>query len=121
MRPYILNLAPRSVWNVPYISQAYLIRGATLRTELPQKVVFSSSDSDPDMAFCKSLRDKVSHAGPGQAAFVGSPVPHLPAPIPRASSSTSATSRNLVASWQRPTMTLTTCIPTSGRSLTTPW
>nr|XP_010594529.1 procollagen-lysine,2-oxoglutarate 5-dioxygenase 3 isoform X3 [Loxodonta africana] len=46
------------VWNVPYISQAYVIRGETLRTELPQKEVFSSSDTDPDMAFCKSLRDK---------------------------------------------------------------
>ncbi|EGW01863.1 Procollagen-lysine,2-oxoglutarate 5-dioxygenase 3 [Cricetulus griseus] len=46
------------VWNVPYISQAYVIRGETLRTELPQKEVFSGSDTDPDMAFCKSLRDK---------------------------------------------------------------
>ncbi|KAM9584167.1 multifunctional procollagen lysine hydroxylase and glycosyltransferase LH3 isoform 1-T1 [Trichechus inunguis] len=46
------------VWNVPYISQAYVIRGETLRTELPQREVFSSSDTDPDMAFCKSLRDK---------------------------------------------------------------
>lgn len=46
------------VWNVPYISQAYVIRGETLRTELPQKEVFSSSDTDPDMAFCKSVRDK---------------------------------------------------------------
>lgn len=50
----------RGVWNVPYISQAYVIRGETLRTELPQKEVFSGSDTDPDMAFCKSLRDKVS-------------------------------------------------------------
>ncbi|KAK2497485.1 hypothetical protein MC885_001237, partial [Smutsia gigantea] len=46
------------VWNVPYISQAYVIRGETLRTDLPQREVFSGSDSDPDMAFCKSLRDK---------------------------------------------------------------
>lgn len=52
----------RGVWNVPYISQAYVIRGETLRTELPQKEVFSGSDTDPDMAFCKSLRDKVSRA-----------------------------------------------------------
>lgn len=44
---------------MPYISQAYVIRGETLRTELPQKEVFSGSDTDPDMAFCKSLRDKV--------------------------------------------------------------
>ncbi|XP_063502378.1 multifunctional procollagen lysine hydroxylase and glycosyltransferase LH3 isoform X4 [Symphalangus syndactylus] len=46
------------VWNVPYISQAYVIRGDTLRTEVPQKDVFSGSDTDPDMAFCKSFRDK---------------------------------------------------------------
>ncbi|XP_075421035.1 multifunctional procollagen lysine hydroxylase and glycosyltransferase LH3 isoform X2 [Tenrec ecaudatus] len=46
------------VWNVPYISQAYVIRGETLRTELPQREVFSSSDTDPDMAFCKTLRSK---------------------------------------------------------------
>ncbi|XP_069845338.1 multifunctional procollagen lysine hydroxylase and glycosyltransferase LH3 isoform X2 [Dipodomys merriami] len=48
------------VWNVPYIAQAYVIRGDTLRTELPQRDVFSDSDTDPDMAFCKSLRDRVS-------------------------------------------------------------
>lgn len=52
--------ASRGVWNVPYISQAYVIRGDTLRTELPQRDVFSGSDTDPDMAFCKSFRDKVS-------------------------------------------------------------
>lgn len=57
----------RGVWNVPYISQAYVIRGETLRTELPQREVFSGSDTDPDMAFCKSLRDKVSGAVRPQA------------------------------------------------------
>ncbi|XP_064231779.1 multifunctional procollagen lysine hydroxylase and glycosyltransferase LH3 isoform X2 [Aotus nancymaae] len=46
------------VWNVPYISQAYVIQGETLRMELPQREVFSGSDTDPDMAFCKSFRDK---------------------------------------------------------------
>lgn len=56
----IIPRACRGLWNVPYISQAYVIRGETLRTELPQKEVFSSSDTDPDMAFCKSVRDKVS-------------------------------------------------------------
>lgn len=61
--PTLLTLvwvASRGVWNVPYISQAYVIRGETLRTELPQREVFSGSDTDPDMAFCKSLREKVS-------------------------------------------------------------
>lgn len=46
------------VWNVPYIAQAYLIRGETLRTELSQREVFSGSDMDPDMAFCMNLRDR---------------------------------------------------------------
>lgn len=74
--------ASRGVWNVPYISQAYVIRGETLRTELPQKEVFSSSDTDPDMAFCKSLRDQVSGAvvrgvGPGGLMLGGS---HLVSP-----------------------------------------
>nr|XP_020137209.1 procollagen-lysine,2-oxoglutarate 5-dioxygenase 3-like [Microcebus murinus] len=40
------------------MSQAYMIRGETLREELPQREVFSGSDTDPDTAFCKSLRDK---------------------------------------------------------------
>lgn len=68
----------RGVWNVPYISQAYVIRGETLRTELPQREVFSGSDTDPDMAFCKSLRDKVSMAaGPSAGVPGGS---HLVSP-----------------------------------------
>ncbi|XP_074121037.1 multifunctional procollagen lysine hydroxylase and glycosyltransferase LH3 [Sminthopsis crassicaudata] len=46
------------VWNVPYVSQAYLIKGETLRKELPQREIFSQSESDPDMAFCKTVRDK---------------------------------------------------------------
>ena len=41
------------VWNVPRHAAAFWIRWETLRTELPQKEVFSSSDTDPDMAFCK--------------------------------------------------------------------
>lgn len=62
--------ASRGVWNVPYISQAYVIRGETLRTELPQREVFSGSDTDPDMAFCKSLRDKVSGARAPEAGVL---------------------------------------------------
>lgn len=48
------------MWNVPYISQAYLLRGETLRRELPQRSIFTLADTDPDMAFCKSVREKVS-------------------------------------------------------------
>lgn len=61
----------RGVWNVPYISQAYVIRGETLRAELPQREVFSSSDTDPDMAFCKSLREKVSRTVGLSAGVLG--------------------------------------------------
>ncbi|XP_067325877.1 multifunctional procollagen lysine hydroxylase and glycosyltransferase LH3 [Anolis sagrei] len=46
------------MWNVPYISQAYLLRGETLRQELPQRNIFTLDDTDPDMAFCKSVREK---------------------------------------------------------------
>ncbi|KAH0626257.1 hypothetical protein JD844_001140 [Phrynosoma platyrhinos] len=46
------------LWNVPYISQAYLLRGETLRRELPQRNIFTLDDTDPDMAFCKSVREK---------------------------------------------------------------
>ncbi|CAH2272451.1 procollagen-lysine,2-oxoglutarate 5-dioxygenase 3 [Pelobates cultripes] len=46
------------VWNVPYIAHVYLIRGETLRRELLHKNIFTSSQTDPDMAFCKSVRDK---------------------------------------------------------------
>uniref|UniRef100_A0A452RM91 procollagen-lysine 5-dioxygenase n=1 Tax=Ursus americanus TaxID=9643 RepID=A0A452RM91_URSAM len=70
------------VWNVPYISQAYVIRGETLRTELPQREVFSGSDTDPDMAFCKSLRDKVSGARAPEAGVLGSSHSHLFTPAP---------------------------------------
>lgn len=114
--------ASRGVWNVPYISQAYVIRGETLRTELPQREVFSGSDTDPDMAFCKSLRDKVSGPGARGGARPLLPVTLLtPSLHSRASFSTSAISTNLGASWPLPGMTQTTCTLTSGRSSTTPW
>ncbi|XP_042328961.1 multifunctional procollagen lysine hydroxylase and glycosyltransferase LH3 isoform X3 [Sceloporus undulatus] len=48
------------MWNVPYISQAYLLRGETLRREMPQRNIFTLDDTDPDMAFCKSVREKIS-------------------------------------------------------------
>ncbi|KAL7977644.1 hypothetical protein Chor_009593, partial [Crotalus horridus] len=46
------------VWNVPYISQAYLLKGDILRQDLPQRNIFTLEDTDPDMAFCKSVREK---------------------------------------------------------------
>uniref|UniRef100_A0A8C9STB1 procollagen-lysine 5-dioxygenase n=1 Tax=Scleropages formosus TaxID=113540 RepID=A0A8C9STB1_SCLFO len=46
------------VWNVPYITQVYLIRGMTLRTRLAQIGLFSQQGQDPDMAFCRIVRDQ---------------------------------------------------------------
>ncbi|XP_044855947.1 multifunctional procollagen lysine hydroxylase and glycosyltransferase LH3 isoform X2 [Mauremys mutica] len=46
------------VWNVPYISQAYLVRGETLRSELHDRSVFTLEETDPDMAFCKHVRER---------------------------------------------------------------
>lgn len=46
------------VWNVPYISQAYLVRGETLRSELHDRSVFTLEETDPDMAFCKNVRER---------------------------------------------------------------
>uniref|UniRef100_A0A8D0HHD1 procollagen-lysine 5-dioxygenase n=1 Tax=Sphenodon punctatus TaxID=8508 RepID=A0A8D0HHD1_SPHPU len=47
-----------AVWNVPYISQVYLLRGETLRQEVPDRNVFTMDETDPDMAFCKNLRER---------------------------------------------------------------
>lgn len=46
------------LWNVPYISQVYLIRGETLRTRLADVSLYQQVGTDPDMAFCKSIRDQ---------------------------------------------------------------
>ncbi|XP_053860889.1 multifunctional procollagen lysine hydroxylase and glycosyltransferase LH3 [Malaclemys terrapin pileata] len=46
------------VWNVPYISQAYLVRGEMLRSELHDRSVFTLEETDPDMAFCKNVRER---------------------------------------------------------------
>uniref|UniRef100_A0A8C5QNY9 Procollagen-lysine,2-oxoglutarate 5-dioxygenase 1 n=1 Tax=Leptobrachium leishanense TaxID=445787 RepID=A0A8C5QNY9_9ANUR len=44
------------VWNVPYISDVYLVKGSVLRTKLRQEDVYRSGDLDPDMAFCDNAR-----------------------------------------------------------------
>nr|XP_023700716.1 procollagen-lysine,2-oxoglutarate 5-dioxygenase 3-like isoform X2 [Paramormyrops kingsleyae] len=46
------------VWNVPYISQVFLIRGDTLRTQLKQISLSSQKDQDTDMAFCRAVREQ---------------------------------------------------------------
>lgn len=46
------------VWNVPYITQVYLIRGEVLRTLLSQVALYQQEGGDPDMVFCRAVRDQ---------------------------------------------------------------
>uniref|UniRef100_A0A8C8RQX8 Procollagen-lysine,2-oxoglutarate 5-dioxygenase 1 n=1 Tax=Pelusios castaneus TaxID=367368 RepID=A0A8C8RQX8_9SAUR len=46
------------IWNVPYISSVYLIKGSTLRSQLIQGDLFHSGKLDADMAFCQNIRDQ---------------------------------------------------------------
>ncbi|XP_056454742.1 procollagen-lysine,2-oxoglutarate 5-dioxygenase 1 isoform X1 [Gadus chalcogrammus] len=46
------------VWNVPYISSVYLVKGDVLRSAIPDYDLFSSDTQDADMAFCTSVRSK---------------------------------------------------------------
>uniref|UniRef100_A0A8C4MEJ8 Procollagen-lysine,2-oxoglutarate 5-dioxygenase 1 n=1 Tax=Equus asinus asinus TaxID=83772 RepID=A0A8C4MEJ8_EQUAS len=46
------------VWNVPYISNIYLIKGSALRAELQQTDLFHHSKLDADMAFCANIRQQ---------------------------------------------------------------
>uniref|UniRef100_A0A1A7W8Z6 procollagen-lysine 5-dioxygenase n=1 Tax=Iconisemion striatum TaxID=60296 RepID=A0A1A7W8Z6_9TELE len=46
------------LWNVPYITQVYLIKGSVLRSKLSQVSLFMDDGMDPDMVFCRSFRDQ---------------------------------------------------------------
>uniref|UniRef100_A0A3Q4B8Z0 procollagen-lysine 5-dioxygenase n=1 Tax=Mola mola TaxID=94237 RepID=A0A3Q4B8Z0_MOLML len=46
------------LWNVPYISQAYMIAGSALRSKLSQVSLFVDEEMDPDMVFCRRIRDQ---------------------------------------------------------------
>uniref|UniRef100_A0A8C1V1S1 Procollagen-lysine,2-oxoglutarate 5-dioxygenase 1 n=1 Tax=Cyprinus carpio TaxID=7962 RepID=A0A8C1V1S1_CYPCA len=46
------------LWNVPYVSNIFLIKADTLRTDLKDPDLFESETLDPDMAFCSKVRDK---------------------------------------------------------------
>lgn len=46
------------LWNVPYITQAFLIKGSVLRSKLSQVSLFVDETMDPDMSFCRSIRDQ---------------------------------------------------------------
>lgn len=61
LRPPPSSSLPISgVWNVPYISNVYLIKGSALRAELQQTDLFHHSKLDADMAFCANIRQQVS-------------------------------------------------------------
>uniref|UniRef100_A0AAZ3NS91 PLOD1-3-like GT domain-containing protein n=1 Tax=Oncorhynchus tshawytscha TaxID=74940 RepID=A0AAZ3NS91_ONCTS len=48
------------LWNVPYITQVYMIKGfwAVLRGRLSQVSLYSQEGMDPDMVFCRAVRDQ---------------------------------------------------------------
>ncbi|XP_044134254.1 procollagen-lysine,2-oxoglutarate 5-dioxygenase 1 [Bufo gargarizans] len=46
------------IWNVPYITNVYLVKGSVLRKPLSQYDLFHSGSLDPDMAFCDNVRRK---------------------------------------------------------------
>lgn len=46
------------VWNVPYVSQVFLLRADILRNELKGPDLFKSATLDPDMAFSAKVRDQ---------------------------------------------------------------
>ncbi|XP_013855865.1 multifunctional procollagen lysine hydroxylase and glycosyltransferase LH3 [Austrofundulus limnaeus] len=46
------------LWNVPYITQVYLIKGSVLRSKLSQVNLFVDEGMDPDMVFCRTIRDQ---------------------------------------------------------------
>uniref|UniRef100_A0A672KW48 Procollagen-lysine, 2-oxoglutarate 5-dioxygenase 3 n=1 Tax=Sinocyclocheilus grahami TaxID=75366 RepID=A0A672KW48_SINGR len=48
----------KGLWNVPYITQVYLIRGETLRSRLAPVSLYQQEGMDPDMIFCKSVREQ---------------------------------------------------------------
>uniref|UniRef100_A0A8C6UY61 Procollagen-lysine,2-oxoglutarate 5-dioxygenase 1 n=1 Tax=Neogobius melanostomus TaxID=47308 RepID=A0A8C6UY61_9GOBI len=48
----------RGVWNVPYVSSVYLMRGSLLRSELQDIALYNSQSLDPDMALCDNIRNQ---------------------------------------------------------------
>lgn len=46
------------VWNVPYVSSVYLVKGSLLRSDLTDYELFNSNILDPDMAYCHNIRNK---------------------------------------------------------------
>ncbi|CAM4714230.1 unnamed protein product [Leuciscus chuanchicus] len=46
------------LWNVPYVSNIFLVKADALRTDLKAPDLFESATVDPDMAFCANVRNK---------------------------------------------------------------
>ncbi|OXB64355.1 hypothetical protein ASZ78_009938 [Callipepla squamata] len=46
------------LWNVPYISSVYMVKGKALRSELDEGDLFHSGKLDADMAFCHNVRNQ---------------------------------------------------------------
>ncbi|XP_033839766.1 multifunctional procollagen lysine hydroxylase and glycosyltransferase LH3 isoform X1 [Periophthalmus magnuspinnatus] len=46
------------VWNVPYLTQVYLVQGPILRSKLSQVQLYKDPDLDSDMVFCRSVREQ---------------------------------------------------------------
>lgn len=62
LRRQVFNLVKfflycRGVWNVPYISAAYLMNATLLQTNKPN---YDAHELDPDMSFSRHYRDKVT-------------------------------------------------------------
>lgn len=45
------------VWNIPFMAHVYLIQGTALRNELKERNHFVLEKLDPDMAFCRNVRE----------------------------------------------------------------
>lgn len=56
---YVLVCISSGVWNVPYVSGCYLIRGTLIR-QPETKPSYTYNQLDADMAFCANMREKVS-------------------------------------------------------------
>ncbi|XP_024915017.1 procollagen-lysine,2-oxoglutarate 5-dioxygenase 1 isoform X1 [Cynoglossus semilaevis] len=46
------------VWNVPYVTNVYLVKASLLRSDLKEYELFDSHILDPDMAYCHNARNK---------------------------------------------------------------
>uniref|UniRef100_A0A8C6UVD4 Procollagen-lysine,2-oxoglutarate 5-dioxygenase 1 n=1 Tax=Neogobius melanostomus TaxID=47308 RepID=A0A8C6UVD4_9GOBI len=68
----------QGVWNVPYVSSVYLMRGSLLRSELQDIALYNSQSLDPDMALCDNIRNQVRHSQslpPTPCTFFNAPFP----------------------------------------------